>query len=228
LEFVRHGYGGTKAYQSYCNRKEKYRRDWPKRWNIFAYFLEDVGKPPNNDSSIDLIDKAGKYEPGNVHWIPARPRFKHGMVNTKVYKAWEDMKKRCLNKNNPRFDDYGGRGIHIYSPWLEFEAFYKDVGDPPEGHRIGLDRIDNNKGYFPDNIRWASPSIQTRNRRPRDKTGMTSNYEGVSWDKEKGRWVVRMASNGGIPKHIGRYDCEEEAAAAYQAAKAERDKDLKC
>lgn len=47
--------------------------------------------------------------------------------------------------------------------WAEsFDAFYADVGDRPEG--MTLDRIDNNKGYTPNNVRWATKQQQAQNR----------------------------------------------------------------
>lgn len=75
------------------------------------------------------------------------------------------MRQRCLNKNNPAYPNYGGRGIKICERWLEsFENFRADVGEPPSQNH-SLDRIDNEKGYEPGNVRWAEDFIQVRNRR---------------------------------------------------------------
>lgn len=92
--------------------------------------------------------------------------FTHGMYDTRVYSIWKNMRQRCLNPRHPRYGDYGGRGITICQTWLDsFEAFYKDVGDPPPG--LTLDRIDNDGPYAPDNVRWASRADQNRNQRSR-------------------------------------------------------------
>jgi hypothetical protein len=89
---------------------------------------------------------------------------KHGLAHTSIYRIWAKIKMRCTNTNDPSYKDYGGRGINMCDEWFNsFEQFYKDMGDKPEG--LSLDRIDNNKGYFKENCRWATKSEQSKNRR---------------------------------------------------------------
>lgn len=94
-------------------------------------------------------------------------RGTHRMKDTKVYREWNGIKQRCLNANNPKYKDYGGRGIKVCDEWLEFQAFYDYVSKLPhfgeEGYSI--DRIDNNGNYEPDNVRWADKNTQARNKR---------------------------------------------------------------
>jgi hypothetical protein len=87
-----------------------------------------------------------------------------GRGQASIYKIWANIKQRCTNVDNPRYKDYGGRGITMCERWLNsFEEFYADVGDRPDG--LTLDRIDNDKGYEPNNVRWVSRADNNRNSR---------------------------------------------------------------
>lgn len=95
---------------------------------------------------------------------PHRARLtKHGMFGTKTYSAFSAMHRRCSNKADKHYVDYGGRGIKVCEAWSSFEQFYADMGEAPPG--MSLDRKNNDLGYSKENCRWATRAEQNSNRR---------------------------------------------------------------
>ena len=89
---------------------------------------------------------------------------KHGDHKTRLYQVWADMKTRCLNKNNPRYHRYGGRGISVCEPWLSYPNFKVWALAAGYTDSLTIDRIDNNKNYAPDNCEWVTIQENLRRR----------------------------------------------------------------
>lgn len=87
----------------------------------------------------------------------------HGLSKTRLYNIHALMMRRCYNPKYPDFKNYGGRGVTVCSRWHDLSAFVSDNSDEHEGK--SLDRIDNSKGYSPENCRWTTKTQQQRNMR---------------------------------------------------------------
>lgn len=86
-------------------------------------------------------------------------------TTTVEYKTWISMKGRCNNPDYPNFKDYGGRGITVCPEWQDsYEKFLEDMGRHPSS-KHSIDRIDNDRGYYKGNCRWATSLQQNKNRR---------------------------------------------------------------
>ena len=92
-------------------------------------------------------------------------REQHGDRKTRLYTIWSNMKARCNRKSHPQFHNYGGRGIKLVKDWNESYSIFKEwaLRNGYLNH-LSIDRIDNNKGYCPDNCRWVTSKIQNNNK----------------------------------------------------------------
>ena len=92
--------------------------------------------------------------------------FKHGLIDTRLYSIFTNMKTRCYNKNNYKYNRYGGRGIIICEDWLNnFELFYNWAMLNGYKDNLTIDRIDCDGNYCPENCRWVSVSKNSKNKK---------------------------------------------------------------
>lgn len=109
---------------------------------------------------------------------------------TGEYEAWRSMRQRCLNPRNHAYYRYGGRGITIDPRWDDYLVFLADMGRRPRG--ATLERVDNGKGYCPQNCVWATRKRQQRNRRNTVKV----KYGGQEWV------LAELAETYGVPYRL--------------------------
>lgn len=111
----------------------------------------------------------------------------------RLYSIWETCRKRTMNPRNKDYRKYGARGIRMCREWAEdFEAFREWA--MAHGYRDGLtmDRVNNNKGYEPGNVRWISRKAQARNR-------TTNTYLTVDGKSMK---MVEWVELYGVPDYV--------------------------
>ena len=103
-----------------------------------------------------------------------KPRVTHGKVDSPLYSVWRGIKLRCGNEKHASYKRYGGRGITICESWKNdfgsFEKFMMFIGWEKG---LQIDRIDNDDGYHPLNVRCVTPLENIMNR---------PNYRGMTSD----------------------------------------------
>jgi hypothetical protein len=130
-----------------------------------------------------------------------------------LYHVWINMVRRCTNPDTQDAALYKERGITVCDRWLGvsgFHHFLADMGEKPEG--TTLDRIDNARGYSPENCRWATPHQQAANTR-RNKSGVV----GVNFVKARGTWDARIMVKRKVYL-LGTFKTKEEAIQARKEA----------
>lgn len=114
----------------------------------------------------------------------------HGMSKTITYNSWAKMKERCGNSNNDYYSYYRENNIRVCKRWKNsFLSFLEDMGERPS-KKYSIDRIDNNKGYYKENCRWATRSEQQCNKRT---TGCTHAFYII---KFKDHWRLTIKYKG--------------------------------
>ena len=93
--------------------------------------------------------------------------YVHGLSYKPLFNILHCMHYRCENENHSQYKDYGGRGITVCKEWSmdNAETFISWAVDNGWKKGLEIDRIDNNKGYSPDNCRFVTRRENSRNRK---------------------------------------------------------------
>ena len=132
----------------------------------------------------------------------------HGLKKHKGYKVHNDMMRRCYNEKVHGYENYGGRGITVCEEWKDVVGFIAWF-EPNYIEGYTLDRIDNYKGYNPDNCRFVNKTTQAVNRRIFKSN--TSGFVGISPLGKKWKARVRIFKKD---IWIGSFNTIEEAVQA--------------
>lgn len=135
-----------------------------KKYGCFFLCKCDCGKEKEIQGS--LVKRGKVISCGCVRNGKASARLsKHGESKTKLYKVWSHMLQRCHLPKDMGYKNYGGRGITVCDRWRSNFLYFKEDMNETFSPGLELDRIENSKGYYKDNCRWATSKQNNNNKR---------------------------------------------------------------
>jgi hypothetical protein len=110
--------------------------------------------------------------------------LQRGISKEPLYTIWRDILYRCSSEKYVNREYYLDRGIGVCSQWQEdFNNFKKDIGERPSVLH-SVDRVDNNKGYCPHNVKWSTQLEQSHNTR-KHRAGSSNLLPGIRINQNK-------------------------------------------
>lgn len=157
-----------------------------------------------NTTSCGCVGKAARISANTTH----------GETHSRLYRIYCDIRTRCYCPTHKSYHNYGGRGIFVCDEWLGdngAENFIKWARSNGYADNLSIDRIDNSKGYSPDNCKWATISEQSNNRR----TNLRFEYNGETrtiaewaklWNTDYAMtryWILKLGIDKAVEKLCG-------------------------
>lgn len=146
--------------------------------------------------------------------------------HTKAYVTWHSMLRRCYHTvHTPRGSAY--IGCSVSDEWLDFQNFaewYVNHEYSDKGYALDKDLlIPNNKIYSPETCCFVPPEL---NNLLNDRRALRGKYpQGVTYHVRDNNYKSCLNIRG-KQKHLGYFDCIQEAHGVYVAAKEAYVKDI--